>query len=164
MTRNLRWTHESLWRREWRLVEEGHDVLRLRQKGMLGTDADLDMLGERWRVQAAGWLRPVVGVLDASERTRASMRLGWRGQGEPELADGRRFSWDAESWLGTRWSLKDASGRRVFLVDAGASWGFEGAVTVEDGHGLDEGDLLALMALTWNTLLTTLQAATYVPV
>ena len=159
----MRWTHASLWRREWRLVEADLDVVRLSQRGLAGVDADLDLLGERWTLRTDGWLRPTVRVLDASGRVRASMRMGWRGQGSPELSDGRRFEWDAQNWLGTRWELRDANGKRVLLVDNGSSWGLEAQLTVDEGHGLDEGDLLALAALTWNSLVRTLQASVYVP-
>ena len=143
--------------RRFDLVEGGRVVASLRQRGM-GLDADLDVGGRAWRAEVRGVLRWTIEVVDETGAMRASLPLGWRGQGTAKLADGRRFTWDAEAVWGTRWVLDDAAGITVARVRLDRFLSMDARVELWP-HGLTEDDAVALLAATWLSLVVTTQAA-----
>ena len=138
-------------------MEGERDVASLRQRG-LGFDADLLVGGRRWRANVRGVLRWTVEIVDEQGVVRASLPLGWRGQGTVKLADGRRFAWDAETFWGTRWVLDDAAGVTVARVEMDRFLRMDARVEAWP-HGVAEDDLVALLAACWLALVVTTQAA-----
>lgn len=155
--RRLHWRHRGWMARRFDLVEGERTVARLEQRG-LGFDADLDVGGRAWRAEVRGFLRWTIEVKDEAGVVRASLPLGWRGQGTVHLADGRRYAWDAESFWGTRWTLDDEAGVTVARVRLDRFLRMDAAVEAWP-HDLKEDDLVALLSASWLALVVTTQAA-----
>lgn len=155
--RSLRWRHKGWTARRFDLVDGDRVLASLRQR-RLGFDADLDVGGRAWRADVEGVLRWTVTVRDEAGAVRATLPLGWRGQGTVKLADGRRFTWDTETFWGTRWVLDDAAGVTVARVLLDRFLVMDARV---EAHpvGLAEDDLVALLSACWLALVVTTQAA-----
>lgn len=145
-SRALEWRHRGWFARAFDLLEGGRTLATLRQKGM-GFDAELDAGGRRFQVDVKGVLRWTIQVRDDQGLVRATLPLGWRGQGVVTLHDGRRFRFDAETWSGRRWTVDDEAGVQVARVDFARFLQMDARVEV-DAKTLPEDDLLSILAAT----------------
>lgn len=156
--RELRWEHRGWFARRWELMESDRVLATLTQRGW-GFNADLEHAGRRWRLEMAGVFRWSIRLVDEEGVERATMKMGWRGQGSPTWENGRRFLWDVENWWGTRWSLDEPErGARVADVHMDAFLRMNARAQVHEGAPPDE-LLVPLLALTWLSVIVTTQAA-----
>lgn len=140
-------------------LRDGERVLaRLRQRGW-GSDADLDVGGRAWKLDASGILRWTLRVVDEKGNVRATLPLGWRGQGTVVLGDGRRFAFEPESFWGKVWSIDDDARVQVARVSLAHFLRMDATVDAYPPRDLSDDDLVALLAITWHSLVVTTQAA-----
>lgn len=156
--RRFEWRHKGWFARAFDLVEGGSVVATLRQH-RLGFDAGLYLGQRRWEADVSGVMRWTIRIVDDVGKERATLPLGWRGQGTIVLGDGRRYAWDADSWSGARWRLTDGAGVDVARVKLDKFLRMDGHVDVEQPTALSDDDLMALLAASWFALVVTTQAA-----
>lgn len=157
--RELRWKHRGWFARSFDLLEGERVLATLAQRGWSGMDADLTMGDRKLKLETTGTFRWTMRVLDEQGILLASMRLGWRGNGTPTLADGRAFAWDAETWWGSRWVLDQKGAGRIALVHMDRFLRMDARLEVDPGTLRDD-ELIPLLALTWLSVVLMAQAAT----
>lgn len=156
--RELRWKHHGWFARSFDLLEDDRVLATLAQRGWSGMNGELRIGARAYRVETTGLFRWSIRIADEHGTTLASMRVGWRGNGAPQLADGRAFSWDVDNWWGTRWRLDAKGSGRIALVHMDRFLRMDARMEVEP-HGLRDEDLLPILALTWFSVVLTTQAA-----
>lgn len=156
--RVLEWRHRGWFARTFDLMEDEKPIARLEFRGW-GFGATLaTSSGRDYTLAIRGLFRWSVVVRDDRGFDVATMRIGWRGQGEPTLVDGRRLRWDAENAWATRWALDDPErGARIARVHMGPILHLDARVEIEEGAPPDD-VLLPLLALAWYSAVITNQA------
>lgn len=88
-------------------LKDGEDVVaELEWKKMFGTLAEGKSEDGSWTFKREGFLSPRVTVRVAgSEDNLATFKPNWKGEGDLEFADGRKFRWAQIDFWGNQWAF-----------------------------------------------------------
>ena len=155
--RTLFWRHRGWWTWTFELMEGDRRLAVLAPSGWT-MRATLSIEGHESQIHARGLFRWRIALEDGG-REWATMTMGFRGQGEPTLSDGRRFRWYPENFWGTRWVLEDPERGWRARVHMDKVLKMDARVDVEDGAP-DEATLVRVLALAWYSAVISMQSAT----